>query len=448
MGKPNIENMKAKGDVKGLIKALKVKDKDIRNWAASALIEIGKPAIGPLIQALKDKDNDVRNWAASALIQIGEPAVEPLIYALNDIFVPFTERVEKALGKIGKPAVELLIQVIIKDEHTRWRTLGALKEIGEAAVEPLINALQNKDKDIRNCVAGALGEMGEPAVEPLIKALKDEYKDVRKSAAKALGKMKWEPKNDVEKAWYLAGQSAWGELIKLGEPAVEPLIQALEDEVCWVREEAAEALGKIGDKRAVEPLIQALKDDDSGVPEKAVGALVNLGNTASKAILSMSDWKRQIEYLWALAKIERNPGLIPDIVNWLFATPKYHSRDLRKAEDALETLSPYSNLNEEIIGLLIRASSRIVEGGKFEGSYDAAIEATKQLCVLNNPVTTNLLHIISQKKDIRVDLKWVACEIYDYDPWELSFDEQRRIATEELKRRGFTGYDPSVYFKK
>jgi hypothetical protein len=51
----------------------------------------------------------------------------------------------------------------------------------------------------------------------------------------------------------------WGladALANFGSPAVEPLIKALNDE--RVRGRAAEALGKIGDKRAIEPLIAVL----------------------------------------------------------------------------------------------------------------------------------------------------------------------------------------------
>ena len=49
------------------------------------------------------------------------------------------------------------------------------------------------------------------------------------------------------------------------EKDVEGLIRALKDEDIYVRRSAAEALGKIGDKRAVGPLIEALKDEYSYV---------------------------------------------------------------------------------------------------------------------------------------------------------------------------------------
>ena len=47
-------------------------------------------------------------------------------------------------------------------------------------------------------------------------------------------------------------------LVKIGEPAVEPLINALKDKDSFVRWKATGALVKIGDERAVEPLINAL----------------------------------------------------------------------------------------------------------------------------------------------------------------------------------------------
>jgi len=46
----------------------------------------------------------------------------------------------------------------------------------------------------------------------------------------ALEMIAWQPKDDVEKAYYLIAKKHWDELVKLGEPAVEPLIEALKDE--------------------------------------------------------------------------------------------------------------------------------------------------------------------------------------------------------------------------
>jgi len=81
LGKPNIEKLREKRDVKRLCKALSYKDGMVRRGAAFALGMIGdKRAVEPLITALKDPDGNVRTSAAESLGKIGDPrAVEPLI---------------------------------------------------------------------------------------------------------------------------------------------------------------------------------------------------------------------------------------------------------------------------------------------------------------------------------------------------------------------------------
>ena len=103
-GPPDVEKMKAKRDVDGLIKALQYKrmrntgivefdnTAPVRKQAADALGELGDArAIEPLIVALDDnggvRDSSRRGivgWhAANALSKFGTPAVEPLIAALK-----------------------------------------------------------------------------------------------------------------------------------------------------------------------------------------------------------------------------------------------------------------------------------------------------------------------------------------------------------------------------
>ncbi|MDH5704130.1 MAG: HEAT repeat domain-containing protein, partial [Aigarchaeota archaeon] len=55
-------------------------------------------------------------------------------------------------------------------------------------------------------------------------------------------------------------EAAAGTLVKIGTPAVKPLIAALKYKNQNVRAAAAEALGEIGDPRAVEPLTRLLSD--------------------------------------------------------------------------------------------------------------------------------------------------------------------------------------------
>ena len=106
-GPPNVEKMKARRDVNGLIKALGYKkDEYVRWYTARALGEIKDPrAVEPLIAALKDTDKDVRQAAAEALGKIGDPrAVEPLIAALKDAEWHVRKAAAKALVSLYRNA--------------------------------------------------------------------------------------------------------------------------------------------------------------------------------------------------------------------------------------------------------------------------------------------------------------------------------------------------------
>lgn len=74
--------MAAKGDVKGLLKALKDNNDDVRESAAGPLGKIGGQAAVPhLIKALKDENEWVHSGASEALRMIGKTAVATLVGA-------------------------------------------------------------------------------------------------------------------------------------------------------------------------------------------------------------------------------------------------------------------------------------------------------------------------------------------------------------------------------
>ncbi|OEU68359.1 MAG: hypothetical protein BBJ57_10405 [Desulfobacterales bacterium PC51MH44] len=147
-------------------------------------------------------------------------------------------------------------------------------------VDGLIKALQyKKDWSVRNSAAEALGEISDPrAVDPLIKALKDDKEAVRSAAATALREIGWEY---IGKDWiyYLIALKDWNKLIKMGESAIEPLIEVLQDEDSFaLHPESIKALGTIKDKRAVEPLIEVLQAKKPDLRKEVVKALGQLGD--------------------------------------------------------------------------------------------------------------------------------------------------------------------------
>jgi len=125
----------------------------------------------------------------------------------------------------------------------------ALSKVGGAAVEPLMEALRDRQYPVRQAAAMALGEMGEPSVvEGLVESLGDEYEVVRQAAAVSLGK------------------------IGAGE-AVEPLLRATGDESEMVRKAVVNALGMIGDERALPELGRVEAEDTEAVAQRAREAI-------------------------------------------------------------------------------------------------------------------------------------------------------------------------------
>jgi len=189
--------------------------------------------------------------AFQALIRIGPPACEFFMVALQDAKCPYQRTAAYILCEYKNPtAVGPLTQALQnKDKKLREAaafSLGELKAV--EAVEPLIAGLRRGGD--HGAAAAALGKIGDPrAVEPLIAVLRNGGGDDRQEAATALGMLK-DPQ------------------------AVEPLIRALtKDGLIPVRERAALALGDIGDRRAIEPLIQALKNSKTGQVFRAIASM-------------------------------------------------------------------------------------------------------------------------------------------------------------------------------
>lgn len=198
-----------------------------------------------LCKALGHKDKEIQSQASNALIEMGGAAVEPLIAALDrkELRNPAMD----VLIKIGEKAVEPLIAALNNMKVDSLNRVFVVRILGEIrdkrAVEHLIKTLQDTNTPSWICddVADALGNIGdERAVEPLIAALSRDR---------------------------ISGSVAMA-LCKIGDRrAIEPLLEFLQNSTEGYRRYdhisrsmVIEALGSFGDKRAVEPIICAIKD--------------------------------------------------------------------------------------------------------------------------------------------------------------------------------------------
>jgi hypothetical protein len=73
-----------------------------------------------------------------------------------------------------------------------------------------------------------------------------------------------------------------------------------------------------------------------------------------------------------------------------------------------------------------------------------SMAAVNQLCAMVNPVTTNLLHKVAQKK--KIQLKTGSCTHFSLKT--ISFDTECEAAATALVARGNPPYDPEAYFTR
>lgn len=172
---------------------------------------------------------------------------------------PYCDLVANSLVGVGGYAevyaVERMAGLLkVQNNTSRWRVARALGLThSSAALEPLVECLDDKNDFVRAVAAEALGRIGDArAVPSLIKALEDTALFVRWNAARALGNIK-------------------------SRDAVEPLIRVLATETeSYVRGGIADALGDIGDEQAVDTLLaEARQNQKEGW--HASEALVKIG---------------------------------------------------------------------------------------------------------------------------------------------------------------------------
>ena len=243
--------------IAALTAALKDTDKEVRETALHALVQMRDPGIfAPLVQALSDSSAEVRQQAAFGLGQMRDRrAVEPLIGALKDQVAEVRQQAVFALGQLRDRTAVPALTTALKDsdDEVREQAVFALGQLRDpAALDALVLAARDAKPDVRQQAVFALGQLRDRrAVEALVSALKDADADVRQQAAFGLGQIR-------------------------DRAAVEALVIALKDSVPDVRQQVAFALGQLGDARAIDALTTALKDASAEVRRQAAFALGQL----------------------------------------------------------------------------------------------------------------------------------------------------------------------------
>ena len=330
-----------------LAKLLKHASPKVRERAALAIGRIGdKRGTAALIELLQsEKDETVQAMAAFALGEMEDAqAVSALMELLEAGKHPLAVRARsaEALGKIIPPNNQLLGQAAIEginarlieqlldpkarltaDEKLLARlTIIAIRAGRTASAEPLTRQLKSADAEIRALAANVLGRTRQPiafAISALLEALDDRDTDVRANAARALG-----VSNDPR--------------------AVLPLINSLNDKSTEVEIIAIRSLAQLNDPRAIEPLMQLFEPfraSTINVMLEAAAALTALkAKQAVPALLKVREAqmpKRWLELETAVFKLSDDPAsLFPLHTD---SGPPAYCRDWQRAAVTAQSLA-------------------------------------------------------------------------------------------------------------
>ncbi len=233
---------------------------------------------------LSSPDREIRQQASLALIELGDAAVAPLLARLDTASDSLAFIGAQILGRIGSSRAILCLRDLAQRDnpHVRREAVAALGQTGQQALVPVLADFLAVDHDtaVRGAAARALGNLRAPlAVSPLLAALRDTAALVRQKSLVSLQHL-WSPRVEAavrrglrdpdETVRFIAAQMLGTHRASASRLALD---NALSDTSIWVRVEAARALGQLGDTAAVEGLVKLLKRGDGPDSEAARDAL-------------------------------------------------------------------------------------------------------------------------------------------------------------------------------
>jgi HEAT repeat protein len=236
--------------------------------SAEACLELAKIRDGRVVAPVAD--------AIEQLYATNEDylKVQPSINALGDI-----------LKSLDVPAAAGALNDALKNRSANIRQLAAyaLEKIGDpSSAGPLIEAARDPDQYARGAALEALGSQTDERIPGiLMSALDEENYSIKTCALRALARLRC--------------RAAAGKILDMFK---EESITRTDNGMPWVdvRYWAAHALGQIGYEPAVGPLIKALEDDDEKVRKVAANALMYIGSAAKDESLKEKIKKAREEF--------------------------------------------------------------------------------------------------------------------------------------------------------
>ena len=427
-----------KGAYQELITILIDFDDIFSNKAQEELIKIGEPAVQLLINCLNTSNMDDLRKVIFTLAGIGSPvAIEPIIDDLCKILIDsddeLSKKAQNELIKIGEPAVKPLISKMNSLRSNKYKVVFTLTEINSPnAVEPLTKALiillQDPNVNHNDRAREELIKIGEPAVPLLTSELEtsDMYYLLTLTFTLTEINSQKEEKRLIEALikiltyWNKENRAkAKEELIKIGEPAVEPLIKTLKEKPSFGRKEVEEALERIGNKkglveveeirkeREIDDLIKNLDLKDKDASDNSLDKLVMISKPAVPALikaLNTSNDSIKEGVVLALGSIGMNTG-DKRVVKHLI--PLMHEDIGLYGQAARDSIV---QIGEPSVPMLLDALEESYDNEPIDEIFQGDI--ARALCEIRDPRAVDPLIKLLKNTESEFLSKWVSDTMY------------------------------------
>ena len=263
----------------------------IASYGEKQIIEEKSVGVKRLTEELKNNENPQIREACARILGTMVEDNNALINLLKAAEKEKEEKVKyeivSSIGKFkDKASIDLMAKILTEDNSLKIKQeaayiLGEIEE--EDSVPPLIEAVNDKEPEVRAQAALSLGKLEDKnAVDSLILLMEnDENENVRTSAARALGEIKSTDSMgslitsmETDSSPLVRKNAAYALAFAGDYRAIDPLIRALEnEEEPEVRASIACTLGMLNNYRAIDGLIRALNDENPLVKEQAAYAI-------------------------------------------------------------------------------------------------------------------------------------------------------------------------------
>jgi HEAT repeat protein len=174
-------------------------------------------------------------------------------------------------------------------ETTLFTDADGARKKRAAAQTILFSMVTDSDRIFRQAAAEALGRVGlTESIPHLVERLSDHDRGVKRSAARSLEILRWQTDVKTNRARQLVALERWADTARLGDEAIEPIVECFTWNDPSVRRRAIETLMQIASDRAIFALEQLTQDADPAIREDAQSALDALIASARKQTIPTS----------------------------------------------------------------------------------------------------------------------------------------------------------------